>query len=462
LTPHFLEEIFKLMFVNKKFLEMCRTHLEFQFIPKELPEFKFILKSIFSQFDLDNKLPLFGVVSQQYANNLEVQSALAKIKQTDIVPIEKATKQLESYLKNVKFQLLYDQVYGLYNKDERRDEAFALFEKGAQDLASFSLMRDSGQVLRVFSDFKTMSKEAQSLRMSGSDYKEKVPFNIDPLDILTDDGMDVGDTALFIARSGVGKSTVLKWVAMSACRIGYDVLHIQLEGSRKEAFDKYTQLWTGSTYNEARWADFPKEKRDDIDRALKSIMKRQHDIEIFSFERFGSATMREIRDVIMDYYKRHGKFPDLITIDSLDLAYTGENKKIDNDPEYKKDRLQRVAQRMKDVAVEFKTRILTVTQTCDVPKEFWNNPNKVLDRSHTEGDRTLVKPFAHVFTINQTIDERKAGVIRLNVDKLRYYDIKDAVYPIYSAYEQGKFYDRARSLRELNQEYDKCRSERKK
>jgi hypothetical protein len=76
------------------------------------------------------------------------------------------------------------------------------------------------------------------------------------------------------------------------------------------------------------------------------------------------------------------------------LVKTGISKKIDSDPDHKKEKLQTCAQLLKNLADEIEAPIITATQTSDVPFEVWNNPDKVIDRSYTEGDKTLVKPFS--------------------------------------------------------------------
>lgn len=453
LTSSFLDEVLKLGFSKKSVLEILRQHLMFSYIPKELSEYKYILKSMITQFDINNKLPSYGIISQQYQSNAEVQNALAKIKNADIIDTELALKQLDGFIKDIKFQFLFEDVYKTYNED-KKDEALSLFVAGAEELAKFSLKADTSQFLRVFGDFETNLKEKQMAKEQGEHIKSKVPFGIDILDSLTDGGMDVGDTALMIMRSGVGKSTFLKWCGMYACRLGYDVLHFQLEGSKQEAYDKYNQIWTGTEYREMKWGDIPADKMNKIQATLRDMLIKKRDLSVFSFEKYGVASMIEIRAIIFEYEKIFGKFPDFIIIDSLDLAITGENKKIDFDPVYKKDRLQTVAQRMKDIAVEIKSRILTATQTGSIPKEKWNNPDWVITREHTEGDRTLVKPFAHVFSGNITEDETKKRLCRIYIDKFRYYDAKDKIYPIYTAFNVGKFYDRNKTLRDLNYVYE--------
>ena len=454
LTKNFLDEVFKLCFTRKQFLETVKEHLKFQYIPKELKAYKFILQSITQQYELsEGKLPSYGVISQQYQSDPEVQDALNKIKSSDIIDVELALKQLFQFIRDVKFQILFEDVYEKYNSD-KKEEAMQTFTEGADELANFSLKSNSGQFLKVFADFKQQMKERQVAKETGEDKKAKVPLGIDILDIITDGGIDEGDIALWIMPSGKGKSTALKHTGMYAARLGYKVLHIQLEGSKSEAYDKYAQLFTGSTYNEIKWANIPKEKMIKIDKVIEDMASKNRDLEIYAFERFGMASMNDIRDLVVEYNKINGEFPELIVIDSLDLLISGTNKKIDFDPAYIKYRLQSVAQLMKNIAVEFKSRVLTATQTGDIAKALWNNPDFVITRENTEGDKTLVKPFSNVFTGNQTIDERKKEILRIHIDKLRNYSVKDSTYPVCTAYGVGKFYNKQKTLREFSHMYE--------
>ena len=454
LTSSFLEEVFKLCFVRRSFLEIVKAHLLYSYIPKELQGMKFILQSIVAQFDISGgKLPSYGIISQQYETNPDVQNALQKIKAADIIDQELAVKQLFEFIRDIKFQVVFENAVQKYNED-KKEEAFKIFVDGAEELTNFSLKSETSQFLKVFANFKEQLRERQIAKETGESKHVKVPFGIDILDIITDGGMDIGDTALWIMPSGRGKSTALKHTGLYACRLGYNVLHIQLEGSRKECYDKYSQIWTACTYSDIKWGNIDSARMIKIDRVIEDMAAKNRDVEVFAFERYGSASIAEVRGLVIEYNKIHGKFPDLILIDSHDLLITGENKKIDFDPAYKKDKLQIVAQREKDLAVEFGTRILTATQTGDIPKEKWNNENWVITRENTEGDRTLVKPFAHVFTGNTTVDEKKKNLTRIHIEKLRYYDVKDETYPIFTAYNVGKYYDKQRTLRDFAYMYE--------
>lgn len=443
LSEEFLNELFRLCFLKKDILDIVKEHLKYSDFAEELQIYRHILKSL--KATPEDKLPSIGVVSQQYASNIDVQEALTAIKEARIADKDQLLLELETYIKNQRFKVLNKRTVELYQSD-RQDEAIELTAKESVQIVNFTLRASKNQFLRVFSDFTTQTKDKQLKHERGEDVSEKVPFGIDILDDKTFGGIDTGDIALWIMRSGVGKSTVLKWTGMYACRLGYDVLHIQLEGSKQEAFDKYSQIWTKLDYKDLKFGDISKEKMDQLKNVVSEMNKVGKELYVYSFEKFGEASIVDVRDIIIEYQKMKGKFPDLIIIDSLDLLRTGENTKIDGDPNWKKDKMQKVAQRMKDIATEFKTRVLTATQSSDVPFSKWNDIDFVMDRSFTEADRTLVKPFSFVFTFNVTMDENKNNVGRVYIDKFRNYKINDPICRIATKYDKGAFYDRKRTM----------------
>ena len=448
LTDSFIQELFKLLYTKKAFLEICKVHLKYQFIPKELSEYKLILKSILTQYDLSGNLPSIGVTSQQLESNLEAQVALKAIKETDIVDTELMLNQLGSFIRNVEFQILNKSVTELYNRGEH-EEAINLNANESKRINEISLRKVGGKFLKVFGDFK---KENQKRKNQKSEEVKgrKVPFFIDPLDDVTNGGMDEGQTALVIMRSGAGKSTSLRWTGIMAAIHGYDVLHIQAEGSEDECRDKYTQIFTKQDYSDIKTGNISKEVLIEIEKLLIQMDTLNRDVNIYAFEKFGGATMVDVREVILEYFKDMGRFPELVIIDSLDLLKTGLNNKIDNDPTFKKERLQTVAQLMKNLAVEFKPiRILTATQTGDINPIWLNDPANCITRSHTEGDRTLVKPFSYVYTGNQTDDEEIANTMRIFIDKLRFESKKKKVYPICTNFDNGCFYHSKNTIKKF-------------
>ena len=245
-------------------------------------------------------------------------------------------------------------------------------------------------------------------------------------------------------------STVLRHHGMSAALDGHPVLHIQLEGGIQACLDKYDQYWTGQKYNDIRRGYLEPSEQEAVMKAYKSMKEYGQDIDVYGFEKFGEATLVEVRNLILDYHKANGYYPKVLILDSLDLVLTGINKVIDNNPSFKKDRLQKCAQLFKNICVEFKMVGFTSTQASDVPIDIWDNSERVIDRSYTEGDKTLVKPFSYVFTGNMTMEEKKTDVMRIYNDKIRDFKESQEVIPIATDYDHGRFYDRARTNQLFN------------
>ena len=442
LNENFINELFKLMFSDKVALDICKEHLRYEYIPKELPEYKQILKSVISTYINTNSPTTIGIVSEQHKADPRVQEALSNIKRSEIPPIEQVVDQLETFVYNAKFQLLAEEVEILY-KQGKIKEGIQLMSAKSREIVETPIKKSLDKFLRVFGDFE----EQQRLRREEQqkDKPTKVPFGIDPIDEITYGGIDEGEMALWIMPSGVGKSTALKWTGVWAATQGHDVLHIQLEGGRDAAFDKYSQAWTALDFLSIKKGNVPKDHIDKIKKSLDALKMSGNDIYLYSFEKFGDVTMNDVRNLIIEYEKEVGKYPDLIIIDSLDLLTPGDGHKYGIDTQSVKQRMQRTAQLMSNICVQFKTRILTATQTGDLP--LANDLDFFITRTNTEGDRTLVKPFSYVMSFNQTFTERKLKRGRIYIDKLRYSDPKDMIFDIATDYGKGRFYDRSRTFK---------------
>lgn len=452
-----MAELFKLVFIDESIMRIVYGHLTYKHIPKEWVGYKFIFKEALDLYSRKNVVPSLGVVSQKYATNEDVQEAIEEIKEARLVDRDLIIDQLESFIKETDFEILSQRVHDLY-EEGKKEEAIQLNAEESKRINELSLRMTGNNFVNVVAGFEERMEERKVEEEDElkEGLKEKIPFGIDGLDDRSHGGANRTDTILWIARSGIGKSTCLKWQGFIAAIRGFSVLHIQLEGGVDAAVIKYDQIWTLEEYSKLKRGNISKDKWDQIKKILKQMQEFNREITVYGFKRFGEASVLDIRERCVEYQRIYGKFPDLLVVDSLDLLKTGTNKKLDNDPEYKKEKLQKVAQLLKDLAVELNCVVATATQTSDVPMEIWNNEDKVIDRSYTEGDKTLVKPFSFVYTINMTIQEKKNHLCRIYVDKLRDYRGDRETFSIATNYEQGRFYDKKRTL-EMYKAMDKSK-----
>lgn len=450
LNPGFMAEIFKLMFSDEVIMRIASEYLKYELIPKEWVGYKFILREAIIQYTEKNKLPSIGAICQKLCDEDVVQLAAKEIKKAALIDREIAIDQLQSFVKETEFELLSRKVHDLY-EEGKKEEAIRVNAEESQRILEMSFRSKSGGFQSVFGGFHERMVERRMESDTVSEKPVKVPFGIDRLDNISFGGMEIGDTTLWIARSGTGKTTVLKWHGYSAAIRGVPVLHIQLEGGVKACMQIYDQLWSAQSYSDIKSGNISPKDRKKIEQAIKEVKELSSDIEVYGFKKFGQASMSDVRQLCYDYFNTHGKFPGLVILDSLDLVKTGISKKIDSDPDHKKEKLQTCAQLLKNLADEIGAPIITATQTSDVPFEVWNNPDKVIDRSYTEGDKTLVKPFSFVFTLNMTIEEKANATARIYVDKLRDYKESQEVITIATNYDKRRFYHRGRTMEMYNQ-----------
>lgn len=447
-----MAELFKLMFLDKNITKIACDNLTYQHIPKEWVGYKFIFREVVDQFLKKDSIPSLGAIAQKFSTNEEVLEIIDEIKEAQVVDRDTVIDQLQSYIQQTEFEILSKKVHDLYNEG-KKDEAIKLNAEESKRINEISLRKSGGNFVEVFAGFNERRKQRAKEKSSFEDREEKrkVTLGIDALDEITHGGLEPGDTLMWIARSGVGKSFCLRWHGFSAAMAGESVLHIQLEGGVDMCVDRYDQMWTHQSFPDIRNGDYSQADEELLQKVIRDCKQFRKEISVYGFKRFGEASVVDIRNLCIDYYKIYGHYPRVLVVDSLDLLKTGESKKLDYDPEYKKEKLQKCAQRLKDLAVEFNMVVCTATQASNVPMEIWNNIDKVIDRSYTEGDKTLVKPFSFVFTINQTREEKDENQMRVFIDKLRDHKDTNAIITIATDYDHGKFYH-VRRTKEL---YDK-------
>lgn len=446
LSPSFVEELLRLAFANRQFAQMVVSNVDVSNFPREMGACKAMLKVLADTMNDGGNLATFGTVEMTYPNNKDIQDKIKEVKALKIPDVEPMVTQLEIFLRRQMFVASQREVVDIYNEG-RSEEAMQLMEKRIREVNSFSL-RDKHQFSRVYRDFYKNTTAAQ-IRAEDEVRRSKMPLGITKLDELTDGGIPRTDTVLWIMRSGVGKSTALKYFCWYNTSIAHNhCLHFQLEGGKDEAIFKFDQMLARTTYTKIVKGELSEVTRKKVAALVKRAATVNSDIDVYASEEMMDVTFAELVQTIENYKKEYGYYPDLITVDSIDLLLTGDSKKLDYDPNNVKYRLQRNAQRLKDIAVKYDCVVITACQTNDVPMEIWNDPSRVITRHNTEGDRTLVKPFSFVFTGNITLEESENNIARIFCDKLRNYKNNGIVVRIPTDYEHGFFYDMTRSVKE--------------
>lgn len=449
LNQNFLHELFLLFFRKKDVLDTCVDHLQYQFLPSE--SYKKIWKYIKEHYTVNNKLPSIGVISQAFLtdkDSKDINHILTEINNAQLIDSEIALVQLEEYLKDCMSVEFYDDFQEIYSEGQK-DKARDYMREMSNKIGNFSIKKNN-YYSQVFRDFADRNRQRVVDRNKNELVRFKVPFSIDALDDITG-GIQLTDTACLLARSGIGKTKFLRYVGLGATRRGFKVLHIQAEGSKQECLEGYDATWTAIMMDDIRDGSIPLDKYSELEKIVQNMGAKGVDIFVHAFEQFNSGSMSDIRGILSDCSKYNGNI-DLVVVDYLEKIEPGDGLKYSKASlEGEKMRRESVADKMKNLALEFGTRIITASQANDVPpsnKGGWEDPEFVMTRHNVALSKGLPNSFSYFLTLNQTSDEKRKNLARIYCDKLRHNE-SGQIIKIYQNYRNDRFYDRQKTLNEL-------------
>jgi len=456
LNENFLLELFKLCFRQREVIEVCKAHLKYEYLPIEA--YKTLWKAMKREYTTSSKLPTIGIMAQLFqspkvkekeeALRLDILDVLEKIKDIDIPERDPVFKQLENYIKDSMSVEFYEDFGNIYNEGDR-DKARTLIMDFSDKLSKFSIRKNAETFEQIFKGFERRQIRNRLKVELGEDVKKRVPFGIDELDEITGGGIDVTDTVLFCMQSGKGKTKALRWFGVSAARRGFKVLHIQLEGAKSECEEGYDATWTAQSIHDLELGVLKPEVMDKLKVRSEQVRYGGGEIYIEAYEEFGSASLLDVRSSIIAFEKVYGVVPDEVLIDYFELLEPGDGKKYGVHQE--RERRRAIGKGIKNIAVEFRTRLIVPTQASTITTEEANNPEFVMTRYNLSEFKAALDPFSIFFTGNQTADEYSMGIMRLYIDKLRKRR-SNQIIRIIQSYRTDKFYNRKQTMKEMHGE----------
>lgn len=437
LTPDFVLELSKACLTSEKILEICKIHLKFQYLENETQ--KRFFQFLFEKHNLDNIVPSFGILSQAFSKDEKAITFLNQVKSIREVDNQQLLGSFEEFVKEKRFKKLYNDLFEAFSKSSPED-AYKLLQQESASIYEFTLKE--AYYNRVFKDFITRHEERQKNADNHSVLNEKCTYGIHAIDDATRGGFEYGTAVCVLARSGVGKSTYLKWVGLCNARLGKRVVHFQAEGTEKEALELYDAAWTSINLDQIEIGVLPEQKRKKIEETQRNILANGGEVFVYAKEKFDSMSINECREILLDIQSIHGKI-DLVIFDYLEIFTVKGSYSKDDSSERK--RREDVGNKIVNIGTEFKCGVLTATQANDIAPVIYNNPETVLTRHHIAEYKAAIKPFSAFLTLNQTSDEYEEGVVRIHSDKFRKH-MSGQTWSIAQSRENGRFYDSRRTV----------------
>lgn len=441
LADNFILELFKCAFKNDYVFETLIKHLKFSYLTFDY-EKKFWKKSQQLFFD-KNRPPSLGIIQAELKKDTDVRDFIYDIKASDDVDPKELILMFQTYIKESMFVEIFEKAGDLYNRGEEK-QAIKVMQEGSKTIDNLSLYDKIYE--KLFGGFNERFEQ----RKNPEAHNDKVPFYIDVLDEHTFGGPEKGETVLFLAESGIGKSQLLIHYAVRTAVSGKNVLFFQIEGTKKQVMTRMDAAWSGLPYNEVKFSNVKGdelERRKKINKALKAM---RGEIFIEAFEKFGGVTTMGIKQSIREAKKLYGEIS-LVCIDYLELCDLEDG--INYGPTLERFRQQKIAQHFKEIAMEEDVVVATVTQASNLNSDLKNDSSFVMTREYLAEDKGKIRAFDYFYTLNQTFDEKKhrnenneyASVIRIYEDKIRDYPSGETI-TVVTNFKRSRFYDKVRTL----------------
>lgn len=444
LNDEFLKQIIKFATKNKVNFETIFRHLQEEYLPEEFAEIWRVARLFYFK---NNRQPNIGILAQELNNNKSISNKgiLEKCNKVvyDIIQLEyddevevDLLKTFEEFIRQNKFAALHQKLADLYNTG-KRDLAYRELVEESKKLSEFTL--ESGGFEMVFTDYQMRALKRVTANSEESSFQ--IPCGIDPIDADTEGGFFTGETELWLGDSGTGKSKLLVTRAIASARRGYNVLHIQAEGTQQQCMTNYDSNWTGIKYMDIRTNRVEQQKiRNMSILAKKLIDTNKGEIFVKCKERFGSITIQEIRKWAKELLSK-GVTIHHIVIDYFELIEDSAKKYgVENEVQRQVD----LGRALKDLAVEFNCLVTTATQSMGISHDLVKQEDFVLTRYNLGQSKRKFEAFSYFFTINRTPDEAQEQICRIYADKYRELP-SGQIYRIAQNLGNSRFYDRKRT-----------------
>lgn len=445
LSKHYVYELIKGCITNTKILNICVQHLKYEFLATEIQ--KRVVKYIFDTNAVLGTAPTLGMIGQQFNGNKDAMAFLSKIRDIDLKgKTDSIINGFETFIKDVKFQRLYNNIADLYDAG-KNPEAYALLQKESEIINNFSISEK--RYLEVFTQFQERMdvREKKVIHDAGAVLRERGTWGVHGMDQVTGGGPQKGRSFLGMAVSGGSKSLYLKWIALANARIGKRVIFFQGEDTEANAMTGLDAAWTGVSFDNIQYANLPEDKIANIERTRKYIDSVGGRVYVIAEEEFDKLSIEDARTIIDDIIKKDGPV-DMILFDYLEIMTTkGQWGKGES---AERRRREDIANKITSLATTYNVIAGTMTQAADLKIETLNNPDFHMTRTHASEFKGVIKPFSYFFTFNQTEDEYEKEILRIWFDKIRGHKAKREV-KIFQSRSHGRFYNAGKTNQEFEQ-----------
>lgn len=281
------------------------------------------------------------------------------------------------------------------------DETWVKIDKWLEEARIVDLGFDPGLDYfgQVMSRYAAMRQSRESVEVFTTGFK-----TLD--DEMTFGGMRRGEVYSFMGPPGVGKSLCLVKASVDNVRAGKRVLYISLEMNETDIAARFDAQFAGVDIRCLI------DNEPTVSRALCDLVSQHDDKRLLVVKQFasGTADVNTIRAYV-EQLDMVGIRPDMVVVD-----YVGEMKDLVGIPLYES--REKMVKDLRGFAVEKDVCLLTAMQPNRAAREAMKDGGVIADDNLGDSYGQL-RPLDGLVTINQTDIEKRVGVARLYVAKMR-------------------------------------------
>lgn len=340
LGTSFQQGLLKTIIEDKKFAITIIDTIDSKYF--DGPYFKYIMENIKELYKIYGYIPNYDTLQQKIMK--ESTDISGKVNLDTLEEIR--TKELENtgYIRDTALNFCKQQVLKKSLKQAEEIMNNGEFENYGK---IEEIIQKALQVGATTDDMRDVCKNVREALQKDS----RVPFptGITGMDNLLKGGLARGELAIFLAPTGIGKTTWLTKVANTAFNTGANVLQIFFEDNMNDILRKHYTIWTGYPPDEQPLHE------DEVVRKVEELGDRKNFLKLLKLPN-GSVSVSDIKSKIRKL-RSEGIIIDVLIIDYIDCLST--ERTIEGEEWKGEGTIMRALEGMTD---EFEIAIWTATQ----------------------------------------------------------------------------------------------------
>ena len=243
----------------------------------------------------------------------------------------------------------------LYNAISRTVKIYEGQEKGSSNGMIPSILQDALSVCFDTNIGHDYLEDAASRWEFYNRVEEKVPFDIELLNKVTDNGLARKTLTVLISESGGGKSLAMCHMAAANLRMGKNVLYITNEMAEERIAQRIDANLMGVVMN-----DLKNMPREEFSSRIKKLRERSRGKLIIKEYPTSSAHAGHYRALLNDLALKKNFHPDIIYVDYINICASSRYKASSATNSYTL--VRAIAEELRGLAMEFNLPLVSATQ----------------------------------------------------------------------------------------------------